>query len=432
MGDDDTTKPLTAMQVAREAVSAVAATQETLTAQERTMQEIRSELESLRTMGAGTAELDGVLARLEEAEKRLASQAGSVDYGPAVADLSRKVTAFVEEFDAKLQSLQGDKLNEQDTELGQVVEDVAGQANKLSADFQGLANELAHVNNKIQGLDDGLAHVNNEVGHAWSLIKSMESAIHSPGHLAASSVVPGVYGKVLELMRAVGPIGKDQEVKPRDGQKGPRYNFRGIDTVMDAVGAAQRDVGILIVPGEVKRYDVERMSVTGKDGYTTVWTSVNLVAQYVFIDPSDGSVLPFEIAGEGRDNGDKATSKAESMALKYGLLQALMIPVTGMAEADDEHPEITQQPSRPAKPPAERAAEGLQAIRALPDSGLSQGEQVARLDAMYEYANGQGLLDEVVEGGRLRMHFAAAKGTYEERAQAEHDGQTVPEWNEYR
>jgi hypothetical protein len=427
MGDDDATKPLTAMQVAREAASAVAATQETLTVQERTMQEIRSELESLRTMGAGTAELDGVLARLEEAEKRLASQAGSVDYGPAVADLSRKVTAFVEEFDGKLQSLQGEKLNEQDGVLGQVVEDVAGQANKLSAEFRELSTQLDQVNSRI----DTVAS-NMQAQHDAS-IHTLKQRV---GHLSAMTTenfsVPGVYGKMLELMRAVGPIGKDQEVKPRDGQKGPRYNFRGIDTVMDAVGAAQRDVGILIVPGEVKRYDVERMSVTGKDGYTTVWTSVNLVAQYVFIDPSDGSVLPFEIAGEGRDNGDKATSKAESMALKYGLLQALMIPVTGMAEADDEHPEITQQPSRPAKPPAEHAAEGLQAIRALPDSGLSQGEQVARLDAMYEYANGQGLLDEVVEGGRLRMHFAAAKGTYEERAQAEHDGQTVPEWNEYR
>jgi hypothetical protein len=50
------------------------------------------------------------------------------------------------------------------------------------------------------------------------------------------------------------------------------------------------------------------------------------------------------VASEGIDYGDKATSKAMSMALKYALFQTLMIP-TEEADPDAQTYEISSEPT---------------------------------------------------------------------------------------
>jgi hypothetical protein len=59
----------------------------------------------------------------------------------------------------------------------------------------------------------------------------------------------------------------------------------------------------------------------------------------------DGSNVSTTVIGEAMDSGDKATNKAMSIALKYALLQALLIPTE-----DEKDPDLkTLEPLKPSK-----------------------------------------------------------------------------------
>jgi hypothetical protein len=143
--------------------------------------------------------------------------------------------------------------------------------------------------------------------------------------------VPAIYGQVHELMKLVTELGKDKRADAKMGG----YQFRSIDAAMDAVGRALREVGVMFQPREIVDRRIERYEVVSKDGYRQNWTHVWVTQCYVFVSLVDGSEMAaVEMDGEARDNGDKSTSKADSMRLKYALLQALMIPVNGLPESD--------------------------------------------------------------------------------------------------
>lgn len=135
----------------------------------------------------------------------------------------------------------------------------------------------------------------------------------------------GVLRKVLKLQNSVASLGKDKTADPKMGG----YKFRSIDAAMDEVGRAMREVG-LIMRTEIINSEDKQFTANGK-----LWTTVTIKARYVFVDPDDGSEHALEMVGEGRDLGDKATSKAASMAFKYALLQGLCIPF-GAPESDGE------------------------------------------------------------------------------------------------
>lgn len=126
------------------------------------------------------------------------------------------------------------------------------------------------------------------------------------------------------VMGEVQSISKDQRVS-----EGPaRFNFRGVDDVMQAVGPALRKHGVIFAPTRVVSVDHER--------YTTAKGSqmdgVTVVVEYTATGPS-GDFLTFASAGQAADAGDKATSKALSVAYRTVLLQALCVP-TGDPDPD--------------------------------------------------------------------------------------------------
>lgn len=148
---------------------------------------------------------------------------------------------------------------------------------------------------------------------------------------APQAGVPAIYGQVHRLMNAVTELGKDKTADKKMGG----YQFRSIDAAMDAVGRALREVGVMFQPREIVHRHVERYETVSKDGYRQNWTHVWVTQRYAFVSLIDGSEMDaIEMDGEARDNGDKSTSKADSMRLKYALLQALMIPVNGLPESD--------------------------------------------------------------------------------------------------
>ena len=134
--------------------------------------------------------------------------------------------------------------------------------------------------------------------------------------------------RVMDQVQAVGKTGHN---KTQD------YNFRGVDAVVNAVGPALRTHGVIVLPAlkSIEYRDVE----VGKN--RTLMVSVRLEVRYVIVGPlGDVLEVPNEpdfgkVAAEAMDSGDKATSKAMSVAERTFLIQALMLP-THQPDPDEQ------------------------------------------------------------------------------------------------
>lgn len=124
-------------------------------------------------------------------------------------------------------------------------------------------------------------------------------------------------------------MGDVQAVKKDSKNQAQRFNFRGIDAVMNAVGPALRKHGVTILPEEV---EVHRSNGTTANGKPTA--EVVLKVTYRVYGPG-GDSIHGRVAAEAMDFGDKAIAKAMSVAYRTFLLQALTIP-TDEPDPDSE------------------------------------------------------------------------------------------------
>lgn len=134
---------------------------------------------------------------------------------------------------------------------------------------------------------------------------------------------PTVHQALSKVMEAVQAVRKDSK------NQAQRFNFRGIDAVMNAVGPALRKYGVTILPEDV---DVHRSNGTTSNGKQTA--EVVLKVTYRVYGPG-GDSIHGKVAAEAMDFGDKAIAKAMSVAYRTFLLQALTIP-TDEPDPDSE------------------------------------------------------------------------------------------------
>ena len=118
-----------------------------------------------------------------------------------------------------------------------------------------------------------------------------------------------------EIMKAVGGIAK------KDRNQAQGFNFRGIDSVVNAVSPALQKFGVVIVPS-VEEYDYQTVEI-GKN--RTAMGHVRVKVTYTFIG-ANGDAIKATVVGEAMDSGDKATAKAMSVAFRTALLQSLSLP----------------------------------------------------------------------------------------------------------
>lgn len=142
-------------------------------------------------------------------------------------------------------------------------------------------------------------------------------------------------------------MGDVQAVKKDSKNQAQRFNFRGIDAVMNAVGPALRKHGVTILPEDV---EVHRSNGTTASGKQTAEVVVKVT--YRVYGPA-GDSIHGKVAAEAMDFGDKAIAKAMSVAYRTFLLQALTIP-TDEPDPDSESYE-RGVPSR--TPPSQRNRE---------------------------------------------------------------------------
>lgn len=149
-----------------------------------------------------------------------------------------------------------------------------------------------------------------------------------------------IYEALADVMRAVKSVGKDG-FNTHD-----RYKFRGIDGVVNAVGPALRDAGVIVVP-DVRSYEYGSV-VVGKN--RTEMGHARVVVAYTFFGPAGDSIVS-SAAGEAFDSGDKATAKAMSVAFRTALLQSLALPT------DDPDPDSQSYERSEAVPTIQSAAD---------------------------------------------------------------------------
>ena len=125
---------------------------------------------------------------------------------------------------------------------------------------------------------------------------------------------PMIHKALATVNKSIKAIGKDRT----NQQQG--FKFRGIDDVMNELHSlfAANEIIILQTVNEVTV--TER---TNQRGTALFYVRINVTYHFTH---SDGSHADITVYGEAMDSGDKATTKAMSIALKYALLQMFLIP----------------------------------------------------------------------------------------------------------
>lgn len=136
--------------------------------------------------------------------------------------------------------------------------------------------------------------------------------------------------RVMEDVRAV-------EKKDRNNDQ--NYSFRGVDAVMNAVGPALRDHGVVIMPMCEQANYRDVLTSRGKPS-----RECTVMVRYRFYGPK-GDYIEAVTPGESMDFGDKGAPKAMSVAYRTVLLQALCLP-THEPEPDSATYERAPEPAR--------------------------------------------------------------------------------------
>lgn len=138
-----------------------------------------------------------------------------------------------------------------------------------------------------------------------------------------------IYGKMANILKETKAITKSE----KNQQQG--FKFRGIDNVMNELHELFAKYEVFILQ-EVKSYTTENRPT--KSGGTNTYTRATITFKYM---TTDGSYVETTNVGEAMDSGDKGMNKAMSIALKYSLLQMLLIPTEEQKDPDASTPEET-------------------------------------------------------------------------------------------
>jgi len=134
----------------------------------------------------------------------------------------------------------------------------------------------------------------------------------------AQTQQPSIFSLLPQIMQDVGTIEKKQHGEAA-------YRFRSIDDAMNAISPVLVTHG---VSTSFRCFDHQLHFQRDRDRFGNQHTKcrATLSLELTFWGP-DGSHISSTAAGEGVDHdGDKATCKAMSTAMKYALFFGLMVP----------------------------------------------------------------------------------------------------------
>lgn len=172
-----------------------------------------------------------------------------------------------------------------------------------------------------------------------------------------------IYKAISDTMKDIGIVGKN------DTNQYDRYNYRGIDAVMNALNPAMIKNHVFVTPTVLDSHREEREGSKG-----TVMMYTILTVKYTFFT-DDGSFIECVVVGEAMDRSDKSTNKAMSAAFKYACFQTFCIPTEEMKDSEEESPEIGKKVEKKtaAKKPAKTDEQKNEELKASVDKTLTPG-----------------------------------------------------------
>lgn len=170
---------------------------------------------------------------------------------------------------------------------------------------------------------------------------------------------PTIFAAMAAVMNDVSGVGKHGRNTSQN------FNFRGIDDVLNAIGPALRTHGVFLAPvvGEITS------EVTEVGQRRTPMKSVVVTVSYTFHGPAGDSVT-VTVPGEAMDSGDKAISKAMSVALRTALIQTFALPT----DEKDPDADTYERTPRGEQTPPQHNGNGNGQPRP-PQNGQQNGQQ---------------------------------------------------------
>lgn len=171
--------------------------------------------------------------------------------------------------------------------------------------------------------------------------------------------VPAIHQAMAAILAGVKAVGKGAYNKDQ------KFYFRSVDQVMNELNGLMGKYGVFLLP-EVTSFTRANVAYTNSYGKETARSEVDIEVRFRFVQ-ADGSEVAATVRGEGRDQGDKATSKAHTMALKTMLLQVFMVPTSDMQDPDatsGDRDEPTEQPARQQRGQGQQRQEDSRAAKA--------------------------------------------------------------------
>jgi hypothetical protein len=148
------------------------------------------------------------------------------------------------------------------------------------------------------------------------VVQPAEDDESSSAHVAPSPPSAGIHRAILDVMADIGKFGIDKASKNKE----QNYQFRGIEAAMNRLSPLLLRHGIVITP----RYsDVQFHERASKSGGTSRFAWLKGTFRFT---ARDGSFVESEYFGEGMDSGDKALTKAQSVAYRTALFQQFIVP----------------------------------------------------------------------------------------------------------
>lgn len=189
--------------------------------------------------------------------------------------------------------------------------------------------------------------------------------------------LPTVIQSLARVMEDVNSVAK----KERNSSQG--FNFRGIDSVVNAVAPALRKHSVVVIPS-VTHYTYGTVEI-GKN--RTPMSHVIVEVTYTFLG-ARGDSISTQVIAESMDSGDKAIAKAMSVAFRTALIQALALPT------DEPDPDTNTYERSESKP--KPSDEDFNKIH----SGLVEAESVEQLLSVAKNINTLNFSDDEKESFR--------------------------------
>lgn len=202
-----------------------------------------------------------------------------------------------------------------------------------------------------------------------TLVSDVPDVAESPNVADMGRKAVAAWSAVMADVQWVGKVNKRADA-------GGRYDFRGIDAVLNAVGPALRKHGVVVMPIKV---EPEYTIIATKAGVDMNYCRATVT--YRIFGP-DGDPVPVDgvSLGEAFDTGDKAGTKAQSVALRTFYINALAIP-TNRPELDPEYG-VQHEIAGPKPPTAEEYFAELTGARITLPRCRQIREELTRLPAL--------------------------------------------------